>query len=139
MWWISAFGFFYWWLWLYSSKNICQPCCLHSIAGSVSDRSSHRERSCTGVMSVQWMSQHYTKRIKLKYCEKKNNNCSLFQSSKLRKKNIFHSCLESRCMHWLLIFIYLILLYLKTLYNKLNYSDRSVSTKLSYLCNLKRR
>ena len=63
--------------------------CLHNIAGAVSDHSSHRERGCTGVVSVRWMSQHYTKIIKLKYCEKKNNNCSLFQSSKLRKKIYF--------------------------------------------------
>ena len=26
--------------------------CLHKIAGSVSDNSSHRERSCTGVVSM---------------------------------------------------------------------------------------
>ena len=56
---------------------------------AVSDHSSHRERRCTGVVSVRWMSQHYTKIIELMYCEKKNNNCSLFQSSKLRKKIYF--------------------------------------------------
>ena len=88
--------------------------CLHNIAGAVSDHSSHRERRCTGVVSVRWMSQHYTKIIKLKYCEKKNT--IVLYSSRLNwGKNIFHSCLESRCMHWLLIFIYLILLYLKNI------------------------
>ena len=46
--------------------------------------------------------------------ENKNNNCSLFQSSKLIEKNISNSCLESRCIHWMFLFIYLILLHLKT-------------------------
>ena len=36
--------------------------CLHKIAGAVSDHSSHHERRCTCVVSVWWMTQHYTKK-----------------------------------------------------------------------------
>ena len=62
--------------------------CLHKIAGAVSDHSSYRERKCTGVMCVRWMTQHHTKIINT---ENKNNNRFLFQSSKLRKKYIFQT------------------------------------------------
>ena len=69
---------------------------LHNIAGTVPYHSSHRERRWTGVMSVRWMTQYSTKIINW-HCENKNKNCSLFQSSKLRKKTSLMSDVFIEC------------------------------------------